>query len=95
MSPRPLSSILLLVMKNSTTGGIMEAIYTAPLAQRRSVTDTARSAVASLSSFLVDVLKGGIKGDDFTSAFSSAPGAQFAALPDGSKQRMLDRGFRS
>jgi hypothetical protein len=36
----------------------------------------------------------GIRGHDFERAFADAPGAQFAALPDGSKQRLLDRGFR-
>ena len=72
----------------------MEAIYTASVIQRRAAAGTARSAVASLGSFLVEVLKDGVKGDDFTRSFTSAPGAQFAALPAGSRQQLLNRGLR-
>ena len=72
----------------------MEAIYTAPFAQRRPATGTVRNAVAALGSLVVEVLKDSVRGDDFERAFSSARGAQFAALPDSSKQRLLDRGYR-
>lgn len=73
----------------------MDAIYTAPLATRRPAATGLRAAVAALGSVLLEVARDGIKGDDFTRTVTSAPGAQFAALPAGSKQRMLDRGFRS
>lgn len=73
----------------------MDAIYTAPLATRRPAASGFRTAVASIGSLLVEVLKDGIEGGDFTRTFASAPGAQFAALPASSKQGMLDRGVRS
>ena len=72
----------------------MDATYTAPLATRRPTQTGFRTAAASLGSFLLEVLKDGIRGHDFTQAFTSAPGAQFAALPESSKQRMLSRGVR-
>lgn len=72
----------------------MDAIYTAPLAQRRHTAGTVRTAVASLGSFVTQVLMQGVRGHDFERAFTSAPGAQFAALPAGSKQQMLNRGLR-
>ena len=72
----------------------MEAIYTAPLAQRRSPATTIRTALASLASFIGEVLVSGARGDDFARSFSSVTGAQFAALPSSSKQRLLDRGYR-
>jgi len=72
----------------------MDAIYTAPLAARRPAATGFRTAVASLASLLAEVVKDGIKGDDFARTFTSAPEAQFAALPGSSKQRMLNRGFR-
>jgi hypothetical protein len=34
------------------------------------------------------------KGDDFNRAFTMSSGAQFAALPQGQQNRLLDRGFR-
>lgn len=72
----------------------MEAIYTTPLARRRSSAATIRTGLASLASFVGEVLVTAARGDDFERTFSSAPGAQFAALPSSSKQRHLDRGFR-
>jgi hypothetical protein len=72
----------------------MDAIYTAPLAQRRSSAAAIRTALASFASFVGEVLVTSARGDDFERTFSSAPGAQFAALPNGSKQRLLNRGFR-
>lgn len=48
----------------------------------------------SARSVVAEVLADGIRGDDFERAFTTAPGAQFAALPNSSKQRLLDRGFR-
>ena len=72
----------------------MEAIYTTPLAQRRSAATAIRTTVAALASFLGEVLVASARGDDFERTFSSAPGAQFAALPNNSKQRLLDRGSR-
>jgi hypothetical protein len=36
----------------------------------------------------------GVRGDDFNRAFTSAPGAQFRALPRSQQNRLLDRGFR-
>jgi len=33
-------------------------------------------------------------GDDFNSAFTTSSGAQFAALPQGQQNRLLDRGSR-
>jgi len=35
------------------------------------------------------------KGDDFNRTFATAPGAQFAALPQRQQNRLLDRGFRA
>jgi hypothetical protein len=81
-------------MKQTTNGGTMDAIYTAPLAARRPAATGFRTAVASLASLLVEVVKGGVEGHEFERAFTSAAGAQFAALPAGSKQRTLNRGFR-
>ena len=72
----------------------MDATYTAPFASRRTATGSARTTIASLASLVFEVLMQGVRGDDFERAFTSAPGAQFAALPDGSKQRLLDRGYR-
>lgn len=72
----------------------MEAIYATPLAQRRSAATAIRTALGSLASFAGDVLVASARGDDFERTFSSAPGAQFAALPSSSRQRLLDRGFR-
>ena len=72
----------------------MDAIYTTPLAQRRSSATTIRTAFASLASFVGEVLVTGARGDDLERTFSSAPGAQFAALPSSSKQQFLNRGFR-
>ena len=43
---------------------------------------------------LAEVLAEGARGNDFERAFRSAPGAEFAALPDSVKRRMLDRGIR-
>jgi hypothetical protein len=72
----------------------MDAIYTTPLARPRSSAATIRTALASLASFVGEVLVTGARGDDLERIFSSAPGAQFAALPTGSKQQFLNRGFR-
>ena len=72
----------------------MEAIHTASLPQRRSSAATIRTALASLASFVGEVLGTGVRGDDFDRTFSSAPGAQFSALPSGSKDKLLDRGVR-
>lgn len=72
----------------------MEAIYTTPVAQRRAPVTAIRTALASLASFVGEVLVTSARGDDFERIFSSQPGAQFAALPSGSKQRLLDRGVR-
>lgn len=73
----------------------MEATYT-PVALAGS---TPRSngfgrLVRATCSVVFEVITDGVRGHDFESAFTSAPGAQFAALPDSSKQRLLDRGFR-
>ncbi|MFO7572114.1 MAG: hypothetical protein R6W48_05865 [Gaiellaceae bacterium] len=72
----------------------MDAIYAPPLAQRRSSTSALRIAVAAFGSFVAEVLVAGARGHDFERTFSSAPGAQFSALPTSSKQRFLDRGLR-
>ena len=72
----------------------MDAIYAAPLAQRRSAATTIRIVFASLASFVGEVLVASARGDDFEGTFSSVPGAQFAALPSASKDRLLNRGVR-
>ena len=72
----------------------MDAIYTTPLAQTRSSAATIRTVLASLASFVGEVLVTGARGDDLERISSSAPGAQFAALPTRSKQQFLNRGFR-
>ncbi|HEX4745685.1 MAG TPA: hypothetical protein VFU99_02280 [Gaiellaceae bacterium] len=72
----------------------MDGIYAAPSAQRGFSATTIRTALASLASIVGDVLVTGARGDDLERVFSSAPGAQFGALPSSSKQRLLDRGFR-
>lgn len=72
----------------------MDAIYAAPLTQRRSAATAIRSAVASFASFAGEVLVSSARGDGLERTFSSAPGAQFAALPNSSKQQFLNRGFR-
>lgn len=73
----------------------MEATYT-PLALEgatRRTTGLGRFA-RTVVSVVAEVLADGVRGNDFARAFTSAPGAQFAALPDSAKQRLLDRGFR-
>jgi len=73
----------------------MEATYT-PISlagsTRRSI-GLARLVRATCSA-VAEVLADGVRGHDFERAFTSAPGAQFAALPDSSKQRLLNRGVR-
>jgi hypothetical protein len=39
------------------------------------------------------VLAESMKGDDFNRAFTTLSGAQFAALPRGQQNRLLDHGF--
>ena len=73
----------------------MEATYT-PITL---VGSTPRSTglerlLRATCSAVVEVLADGVRGRDFEQAFPSAPGAQFAALPDSSKQRLLNRGVR-
>ena len=72
----------------------MDVTYAAPSITRRSLAVAARTAVASLGSFVVEVVLDGIRGHDLERTFASAPGAQFAALPSVSQQRLLDRGYR-
>ena len=72
----------------------MEAICATPLAGRRPAATAIRTALAALASFIGEVLVTSARGDDFDRSFSSAPGAQFAALPNSSKQRLLARGIR-
>ena len=72
----------------------MDSIYATTFTQRPSAATTIRTAFASLVSFVVEVLVQGARGHDFERTFSSTPGAQFAALPNSSKQRLLGRGFR-
>ena len=71
----------------------MDAIYTAPVARQLPSATGIRTAVAALGSFIVVLLAEGVRGEDFERAFASAPGAQFAALPESSKQRALNGGF--
>ena len=40
------------------------------------------------------VLAESAKGDDFNRAFTTSSGSQFAALPQGQQNRLLDRGLR-
>lgn len=72
----------------------MDAIYTAPIALPRPTENRIRKTVAALCSIVVELAVEGARGEDFERTFSSAPGAQFAALPNSSKQRHLDRGVR-
>lgn len=72
----------------------MDAIYATPLAQPRSAATTIRTALVSLASFVAEVLVATARGDGLERSFSSAPGAQFAALPRSSKEHFLNRGFR-
>jgi hypothetical protein len=72
----------------------MDATYATPLVQRRSAAISLGAAFASLGPFVFDVLKAAACGDDFERASSSPPGAEFAALSRGSRQRHLNRGFR-
>jgi hypothetical protein len=96
MRLHPFQPTLEFVMKNSRNGGTMEATYT-PIAFAGS---TPRSTglgrlVRAMCSVVAEVLADGVRGHDFDRAFTSAPGAQFAALPGNSKQRLLNRGLRS
>jgi hypothetical protein len=86
--------MLVPVMQKAGNGGTMDAIYTTSLARRRSSAIMIRTALASLASLVGEVLVTGARGADFERTFSSAPGAQFAALPSSSKQQLLNRGFR-
>ena len=88
--------MLVLVMHASVNGGDMEATHTQPAPyELHPSTRWVRSLVVAIGSVLVEVVAACIRGDDFNRAFSSSPGAQFSALPAGSKQRLLDRGFRA
>lgn len=73
----------------------MDAIYTAPLARPRTTTGRIGKALAAVGSVVVELIVESARGEDFQRRFTNAPGAQFAALPESSKQRLLDRGFRS
>jgi len=53
--------------------------------------EATRAALRLLGRVLAD----GVKGDEFNRAFTTSPGAQFAALPRSEQNRLLDRGFRS
>jgi drug/metabolite transporter (DMT)-like permease len=78
-------------MQKPGNGGTVEAIYTSPLVRRRvSVT----TALASIASFVGEVLVTSARGDDFDRTFSRSSGAQFAALSSASKDKLLGRGFR-
>ncbi|MDH4339810.1 MAG: hypothetical protein OEW47_05520 [Thermoleophilia bacterium] len=83
-------------MKTTRNGGTMEATYIpvqvveAPVSNVR-LWDATKSAFRVLGRVLVE----SAKGDDFDRAFSSPSDAQFAALPHGQQNRLLDRGFRS
>jgi len=83
-------------MKSSPNGGTMEATYT-PIALAGSTRRRPGLGrlVRAMCSVVAEVLADGVRGHDFEQAFTSAPGAHFAALPDGSKQRLLNQGFRS
>ena len=67
----------------------MEATYTDTASYER---DLRPVGVARLSedavAVLAEIAVAGVRGDDFDRTFSSAPGAQFAALPASSKQRL-------
>jgi len=52
--------------------------------------EATKSAVRMLGRVLAE----SVKGDDFNRAFTTSPGAQFAALPQGQQSRLLDRGLR-
>lgn len=73
----------------------MEATYT-PTVFAGSGRGSARvwSIVKTAPAVVAEVLADGVRGHDFERAFTSTPGAQFAALPASSKQRLLDRGLR-
>jgi hypothetical protein len=82
-------------MKKTLNGGTMDATYTASLARPRPTESRIRGTLAALGSFVVELVAEGARGEKFERAFSSAPGQQFAALPEASKQRHLDSGYRS
>ena len=93
MRPAIRRPMLGFVMEASEDGGIMDATHTATLTQSRWPTNPTRVA-AAVGSFVLHVLKTSARGDDFDRMFQNAPGAQFGALPRGSQQRHLDRGYR-
>ena len=72
----------------------MDATYTASLARPRPTERRIRGTVAALGSFVVELVAEGARGEKFERMFTSAPGAEFAALPEGSRQRQLNRGYR-
>ena len=96
MSRRTLSTTLLSVMKTTRNGGTMEATYI-PVQVVEVPVSNVRPWEATKSAFrmLGRVLIESAKGDDFNRTFATAPGAQFAALPQGQQNRLLDRGFRA
>ena len=73
----------------------MDATYTASLARRRATDGRIRRSLAALGSFVVELVDEGVRGDTFERTFTRASGAEFSALPEGSKQRHLDSGYRS
>jgi hypothetical protein len=88
--------MLVLVMHAPMNGGDMEATHTQPVPyELRPSMHRVRGLAAAIGSVLAEVVAAGIRGDDFSRAFSSSPDAQFTALPASSKQRLLDRGFRA
>jgi hypothetical protein len=52
--------------------------------------EAAKAAFRVLGRVLIE----SARGDDFDRAFTSSPGAQFAALAQTQQDRLLDRGFR-
>ena len=72
----------------------MDATYTASLARPRPTERRIRGTVAALGSFVIGLVAEGARGEKFECMFTSAPGAEFAALPEGSRQRQLNRGYR-
>lgn len=72
----------------------MDAIYTTSLDRPRLTQRRIRRSLATLGSFVVELIAEGVRGDTFERTFTSAPGAEFSALPADSKQRHLDSGYR-
>ena len=72
----------------------MEAMYTAPVTVGSPAGTTFRNAARNAVRAIAAVLAEGVRGEEFSSRFTTPSSAHFAALPRSEQGRQLDRGYR-